>query len=312
MRMPTGFFISLLLLCFSYETQASTHVDKGLINSRGKLVREWLNATELSDRIDILKIRYARHPDSAIPYKIYRLELRMLPKGDNQDYDLAYYQRFNALFEKENKISLNKKLFFKFIHLFNISKRAASVHIHIYDTDISSYFSKEGVFITEVSDNRMKKKKITINLPASETANSRNLYGPQKISLNSDLNINSDILLKYFKAYYSKIGAQFHPIDNEVDSIGFSVDKMKRQIITEKKLWEKIQISLDFLQDESRITLRCYIDGQFSSGIGSIAPKWKNYKDMEPIYSDQLTIYASQILFDLKNYILARKQNDGN
>lgn len=310
----------LLLPCMALPTRCwaddDQKLDKAFIASQSDVLRAWLEETELSELLQLIRVRRSRHPLESVTHKIYRLELRMVTQDSThdstQEQNLAYLHEFDRIFQEVNQVTLFEKLFYKHLHLFDLSPSDASVHVHVQDTDLATYLAEDGSLVTEASNSRDVGKSILIE-EVELRKQPRVLVSPKSLDVELAIEITPAKLRWFFKSYYMREPAakiRFNAV--EKDFIGFSVREIRDEIVDEK-YWEKIQVSLVFYQlPERGWKFRCFLDAQFAPGLGNRPPPDESYRDMEPRYAKQLNDYVGQLMVALRDHLTKGKTNEGS
>jgi hypothetical protein len=158
------FILCVLIFASSFRfAQGQEKLTNSFIVSQSAIFVDWLEACKLSETFEFIRIRRGYHPVETIDEKIYQLQLRMLPQGENKTFELAYLGKFSQAFAQQNGIALHKKLFYKFIHLMQLPPRLASVHIHVYDTDLGIYENKYREIVIDTTWVRSVRESIRID-----------------------------------------------------------------------------------------------------------------------------------------------------
>lgn len=286
-------------------------LDKAFIASQSDVLRAWLEDTELSDLLQLIKVRRSRHPLESMTHKVYRLELRMVTQDTTLEQNLAYLREFDRVFKELNQVTLFEKLFHKHVHLFDLSLRDASVHVHVEDTDLATYLTEEGSLVTEESSSRVVGKSTLIK-ESELRKRPRALASPKAIDVEPGIEVTPAELRSFFETYYARepaVKIRFN--DVEEGFVSFSVRGIRDEIVDEN-YWEKIQVSLVFhwLPDKRAWKFRCFLDAQFAPGLGRKPPRAASYRDMEPKYTKQLNEYLGQLLVALRDHLTKERTNE--
>jgi len=117
--------------------------------------------------------------------------------------------------------------------------------------------------------------------------------------------LSGDNIFDFYQEYYKKIGGRVQLVDNEDNHFRFIVSGMRGEIIKNEKYWEKIYVSLLFNRTPTSIKIISILDGQYAPGIQRNPKSY--YKDMDPVFSQDLHNYSGQLLVELKKYLVSSK-----
>jgi hypothetical protein len=99
-------------------------------------------------------------------------------------------------------------------------------------------------------------------------------------------------------------GAVVAYLEKEKDSVEINVRNIRAHVIKGGHDWEKLDIAMFVVpKSSSQWTLRVFVDGALSSGIGGYPPDSQFTVDMEPAYSDALSNYAKELALSLGEYL---------
>lgn len=106
----------------------------------------------------------------------------------------------------------------------------------------------------------------------------------------------------YIQVYFSQKNASILLTTSEDNYLEFSITGLKGEILTDKNLWEKIQVCIHYYENNEKINIVIMFDGQYSAGIGP--PSIESYLDMEPKFRYQLDNYTKAMLVKLKHHLI--------
>jgi len=116
------------------------------------------------------------------------------------------------------------------------------------------------------------------------------------------------IILEYINNYYTRRNGFIQLTASEDEYVHIYISKVRDEIIKGKRLWEKIQIAIDYYEVNSILTIHGFIDGWFAPGFNPPSEE-SGYYDIELRYPEQLRIYSDEWFLGLKEYI-QKKENE--
>jgi hypothetical protein len=262
----------------------------------------WLKNSELGTHLKVMKIRAGNHPNPLSSNQVARLELRFIAGNDHQDEE---DMRFLRLFRTEHS-EWSEKLFYKFIHSFDVGRADASVHIFVLTSEYVIYSQpKTGPMTFETRTKRGTRTVAVLASPAlgAQLAGGISLpYVAPGIASNAQ-----EFLLGYFKTLDSKSTILLEPLSD--DYVGLRIKNLRNQIIKNGNLWENLQLSIDFKVSPSATVLSCYADGQYAPGLGTATPAEEGFHDFEPKYRAQYQAFVDDVVEKLRKR-LSGKNHD--
>ncbi|MCP4348645.1 MAG: hypothetical protein GY795_24460 [Desulfobacterales bacterium] len=231
-------------------------------------------------------------------YNLDKIRLYLYHYNNNQS------EQFETEFAELNNIGLNDKLFYKFVHLFNIPYKKAIIHISEYN--IAERETGPCFYRCNAGDNgvvscsgrclesAMRKAEIQLK-------EIKKISGMRTDDYPREVSISSFKIRKFIENYFFKRKGKIQVISIEDDAIEFCVSNIKNEIIANKNYWEKIEVSIFLTRKNTMLKIRCYIDAQYGAGLNKPP---SNYSDMEPKYSEQLDNYTGELLVKIRDYIV--------
>lgn len=298
-------FTYLVLSSYTAATEAQTR-DPSYLDTQAQLFETWLKDTGLSDHLALVKIRYARHPNPDIERKIYRLELRMIPKRDSAEENIRYLEMLNTRVLEAIRISLHEKIFRKFVGMLRVPATEVSSHIHVGETDFMTYLDREERPTTTTSNPKMVHRHTEIALDAIPALHSVWTGTIQERLPNQQL-LTTEQVEEFFKSYYKTKSAKVEVIDITPRRLELHISQMKGQIIPNQKYWEGLEVSIYLDLQQHEAILDCHFDGRYAPGLSGLPPKDGAFKSMEPEFAKRLTDYGGMLLVELKTHLTKYK-----
>jgi hypothetical protein len=261
-------------------------------------IQAWLNETTLSDNLEIVRPRVARHPDLSRPRTGHRLDFRWLAKRDNHDGVKAEFVAFANAFEAKLGESLSQKLLYKFAHLCRLPIRSASVHISLLGAEVATYVDGAGKLVTNESQLRMADARAVVKVePSGKSVWA--LVAPLVSKPIAVAKINTEAVASLLSAHFQGRG-EFQQIEADDDWLRFEVGKLRGEVCTDQKFWERLEGTISLQRSEREVVLLLHLDGQFAPD-GAASPAASGFRDMEPFHAKPLTTYARKLLNTLRS-----------
>ncbi|GLH81585.1 hypothetical protein SSBR45G_64940 [Bradyrhizobium sp. SSBR45G] len=258
------------------------------VRDRIPVLQAWLHDTRLDNTIEVIRPRRGPHPAQDQVSVIHLLTRWKLPIRSRDDA-LVDFSRFAGDFLRTSGHSLQHKLLLKFSQLCAVPLREAVVHINVVDTDIAAYIAADGRPATHVGVQHMARANVTI--PAEP---------PSAIWRGNQLP-NSDKIMDFLDQRFAARKARFVRDPVFPGIVPFRVDRLRGEIVTDSKMWEKIEGTLFMNQEGDRILLFLEIGGQYAAaGLGDTPPSSDAFRDLEPRYAKQLAEYSTLLLQELQ------------
>lgn len=270
---------------------AQPALDLATVRAKATGLEVWLKSAELSDSIELLKVRRAPHPtQDDVP--IVHLETRWRKPINSRVAALEEFAAFSSGFLRHSGDSFHRKLFFKFARLCDVPLRACAVHVHVADTDLATFIDANGVLATTASDLRMVQAVAGIDLSAPS------------ISVVARRAPSPDAVMNIIAAHYAERKGQLRKQNLDPAFVGFWIESLRGEVISGAGLWESIEGALFMNLQQNELRLYLNLDGRFAAGgLGATPPAESGFRDMEPLHTKRLQGYAAELLQVLRTKI---------
>ena len=287
--------LKILVLCPA-KMQAQDYTSlSNYFHSKKETYQSWLQEVELQQYLKVVRLHV--YEDALI------LELNINTLA--QDSSVAIWNRLKLDFMENNPISLEKRLFLKMAHTFDVAYEDISIRVRSettggeipavdgrikYNEETGAIETKNFLFRSEVTDT-LTLEKFRVNqqfvildsIALDKTTAKKNkyeIYGRIR-----------DRAREYFE---SKPGAEHKFRAGIEDPLTFEVKNIKEEVISAK--WvnphELLYFTITVSQDEENLLFDCIIDGKYGSGLFFLTPTdAANYAEMFPKYQKELKNY---------------------
>lgn len=75
-----------------------------------------------------------------------------------------------------------------------------------------------------------------------------------------------------------------------------TVDRMKNEILKGAGRWERLKIVLVAAPMDKEVSIVLNVDGQYAPGVGGRPPPLASYRDMEPHYYHELSVFTTKVM----------------
>lgn len=288
-----------------------SHDSEELVSHRARLQR-WMVVAGLSKDWEIEKLRWANDPSPIAmeDHKALLLELRFLFEGMDQAGEDKRFQQSLEAYQSAHGEAAPERIFYKLIHECHVSRQEAVVTFRVLQRDYVVFFDPAiGEPRMQLKTDRSYSTEVPLELPGIATGRQTLLRAATVPDRRALSGLIETFVREYFTAANHKANLatpKFDP-DNvqnrDHDHVGFTISGVKSQILTSKKYWEQIEISLDMVQAPSGLKLLCHIDGYYASGIGPRLPDDDAYEDMRKGFQGQLITFTDGFLSQLQKRI---------
>ena len=219
---------------------------------------------------------------------VYLLKLVSIdPIDDDDDYN-----KLTQSFYKLTEVSLEEKIFYKYIHAMNIPPEQAALEIRGHCFDVRLGARANGAItrssfqcMAATESGRVAAEKIDRYI--DQIAVTR----PGRVSRSQIL---AQVIWDQARSKYEKTGKVQVVSSNEPGYLQFNVNELRGVVVASERHWEKLQISLVWYREHATWTFRCFADGQYGPGLSP--PGARGYYDLEPRYAKDLSDYARAFL----------------
>lgn len=270
------------------------------------LVANWLSGAALAERLEVVKLRRAPHPDPARK-DAPGVRLELLYRTDERDeakIEQDFVAFMTAQTDREGQ-PFAERTFYKATHLLGLPREDVSVHFHVSESEYVVFFdARQRKVVTQRAVKRGAiRRTVSINRPPARAVKTTTVSGGADRALASSVR-------SFFERSWSAVappqGAPpviltFEPL--ETDYVAFSVEGFKKQIVRGNNYWEKLQVSIEVNPTDAGWKLTCYFDGQYAAGLGPRKPADDGYSDMDGAHRADLNAYASNVLTRLQQHL---------
>lgn len=258
----------------------------------------WIERAGLGDKLQVLQVRRARHPDPAVGASTLRLELRWMTEAETWEAAQGEYGAFSDSFVKSNGDAPTERLFYKLVQTCKVPTAQASAHVHVLDIEYYSYLNASGSLFSGSSNRRMTVAKAAVPAPAP----SANVPVPAltrcaKTRVNGG-NVPLLRVQEVIKRYFEPRGT-FSALEMDGFSLHFKVRGLRGEVLHDHRYWENLEAVLFITSDNGQKLLQLNLDGGFAAGGGNTPPAATEFVNMEQAHSKELQDYASKFLLDL-------------
>lgn len=248
----------------------------------------WLRDSGLSEAIEVVRPRRAPHPtQDTIP--IIHLETRWTRPTKSRDQAVAEFATFASTFLRASGHSVQHKLLFKFAQICGIPLQLAAAHINVVDMDVAAYIASDGKPQTDVSGLRLAR--VTATIPAE----------PPSATLSGGTAPDGFRVMIVLEQHFSTRSGRFARGPVYPGIVPFRVDNLRGAVVSDSRLWEKLEGTLVMIPDGDKILLYLQMGGQYAAaGFGNAPPSADAFLDLEPRYAKQLADYTSELLQELQ------------
>jgi hypothetical protein len=251
-------------------------------------LERWLRESGLDQAIEIVRLHRSGHPQQD-ELSLIHLETRWKRPIQSRERAVAEFAAFATTFLQVSGHSVQHKLLFKFSQLCGIPLPLAAVHINVVDMDVAAYIAVGGEPATDVSGLRMARVNATI--PAE----------PPSATLNGGKVPDSDSVMRLLERRFAARQGKFVRDPVFPGIVPFRVDNLRGEIVSDSRLWEKLEGTLFMNSAGDKVLLFLEMGGQYAAaGLGNVPPNADAFRDLEPRYAKQLATYSSHLLQELQ------------
>ena len=106
-------------------------------------------------------------------------------------------------------------------------------------------------------------------------------------------------IARFLSERYEHKGSTFNITSMSDRFLAGTVKGVKREVISDRNYWERLQIIVVFDEERDRIRTRLILDGRYAGGLA--APDDHAYGDMEPTYTDYLVEYGQRLILAIRD-----------
>ena len=267
---------------------AETMPSLDVVEAKIPELEAWLNNSGLGNAIEIVRPHRGPHPtrDQIV---LTHLETRWTRPIDSRDHALADFAALASRFVRTSGHSVQHKLLFKFSQLCGVPLTLAAAHINVVDIDIVAYIAEGGQPATDVNNLRMARTNVII--PAE----------PPSSTMPGNRLPNGDAVMAVLERRFVARKGQFVRDPTFPGIVPFHVNNLRGEIVSNSRLWERLEGTLFMNLDGDRVLLFLEIGGQYAAaGLGDRPPSLDAFRDLEPRYAKQLANYSSELLQELQ------------
>lgn len=258
------------------------------VRSKTPELQTWLHESGLDQAIEIVRPHRGPHPQQD-QVSVIHLETRWTRPIQSRDQALAEFTDFANRFLQTSGHSVQHKLLFKFSQICDVPLPLAVAHINVVDTDIAAYIAADGKPTTDVSVLHMVRANVTI--PAE----------PPSAVMHGSRLPDSDKVMSLLEQRFAARQGRFVRDPVYPGVVPFRVDNLRGEIVSDSRLWEKLEGTLFMNLQGDKLLLFLEMGGEYAAGgLGGRPPSEEAFRDLEPLYAKQLANYSNQLLQELQ------------
>jgi hypothetical protein len=113
----------------------------------------------------------------------------------------------------------------------------------------------------------------------------------------------ADQLDAYFSQRYSTRG-RLRVLRRSENCLHLTVEELSGEVISNPRMWERIQFYSVFFCRNRRVTLNLVVDGYYAPGMGKTPPAAENYHDMDLRYYAELQTFTQETAESIRQLFL--------
>jgi hypothetical protein len=266
---------------------------------RSAILATWLRDSKLDQYLELMRVRRIPDPLNDEGAPVLALELRAKPVGDDQAYDLAYLDAFDRRFKRDHRESLWEKLFYKFVHVYEVPQDSAVVSILIYHAELLVFSDSAGNVRTQLSTTRMVEGETVI--PDDTVKSVSRIVGPGRQTVAPKKRVDGEKIVAFLHQRFSQKRTKV--LASRDNYVRATVRGLRSEVISAPRVWERLELSIRLIRSEGATTIIVFADGQYASGTGTRPPPDEAFTDMEPRFTRSLTEYVGALLVDLRSFL---------
>jgi hypothetical protein len=265
---------------------------------------QWLQADGLAQQIELQKLRWGSRIDNPLA-RWLKLELRFRAQSTDQAQEDRRFEQLLSQYQGVAGSDLPQTLFYKLAHAAGLPRGDLYVAIAILGRSLEVFLDRSsGQLLVRTADDRVIRRSVPLvltSLAGKAGANSV-VLGGQNPSLELARQVQY-VLSQYFERMNRLAGLpaprlSLSPL--EPNYSGIDVEGVRQLVITDKRYWERLQVSIELHQEAGQIRAVCYLDGKYAAGLGTRLPTDDAYADMDPSYRTQLERFVASLLQKLQ------------